>query len=1083
MYPDVHVHQNKDQKAHTSFNVGGGSTSDAPDIVEKRSIADTDQSGSAFDEEPDITEQDVLYDDALADMKSDGGRKEEEEHSMTGRSLDSETTTANSGGERRRTRHRMRQLKRIRRNQAIRHTVSALKYITMISTIVLAAGLTVLFGISRNLIVTLQNQLQLVTSAGERATMLQGLPLMARTMQLASAWNDSTSFDIAVAGMQHFASRASDLHEGLFLGFGSVTAVDDVALNAHYRTDAIDARVYVETAEPPTNTIKTTNFWDFANVAITAAFLITGPEPASTAVLPIMSQNASTPSPSPGYVIVGGSTSSSSSSPVSSSSLNDLLGLSVPTGTTLLPGYSVRSDGQLSSPWAPNGNGTVRDTSVWRFLMDNAGLLHGHACASADIELEYVVNHVAGVHTFQIVVFVLQVMLPLIMLCTVIRPLYQRLLTERSSMFGLFGVIPRKLTRDLSTMVVRLGNSRDQQSSDSNSSGSELEASDDDNEEQDLSVNVSAAVLEAIQNAADSEPGSPVTLVGDGDISKHFPGLNNPQAAPHAPVHAEIPGYPQKSISNPGASLNSGRLSLAETGKKTSASSMGQYSDTGRRTYTNASDATSVSSTSRRLPRRKSNPVVRFFKSIFSAVFFYLRLFFFLIYKVGDVALQLVLPLLSLKRPVTMPRRVGYGVLAVMVLSGLNYAISTYHLRAAEISMHHLHFGERRASNIMRILHLTQELVFAQSPLVLQQAPQPPPADSLSSTPDVNALRAAIRAMVTETQRVHDVVVLGSDFTSDLPGMGEGFLSLADMEAANLTSLSVFSSLESLGVYTRYNATGSSSSLSEDHINPLLTSLMISQHDLDSLPIGTGDGMSGNDGSIYTSLEVRNLLFAPTCLRNSGTGVGARTSKLFASAYTAWAKSRSSVDIESTLTTSWTNSSASTLPVLPPSNPLKCLSAYSRYGPYARNGLDVALRTVLDRAWMLANESLVDLGPWNSKYILLHELARADVADGLQKLRDLHVVAVSRALGIIHLSESLLYIFFLVITLGWYFALLRPFVTAVGLETSRVAALLSFLPKSVDLQKLMRLHQLATLRSKESEKTAVSRLKSDFGHA
>lgn len=47
-----------------------------------------------------------------------------------------------------------------------------------------------------------------------------------------------------------------------------------------------------------------------------------------------------------------------------------------------------------------------------------------------------------------------------------------------------------------------------------------------------------------------------------------------------------------------------------------------------------------------------------------------------------------------------------------------------------------------------------------------------------------------------------------------------------------------------------------------------------------------------------------------------------------------------------------------------------------------------------------------------------------------------------------------------------YVVLFRPYMAQIAQESGRVAALLAFLPKSVDLQKLIRVHQAHTQRQR-----------------
>ncbi|RYG56192.1 hypothetical protein EON66_03480 [archaeon] len=56
------------------------------------------------------------------------------------------------------------------------------------------------------------------------------------------------------------------------------------------------------------------------------------------------------------------------------------------------------------------------------------------------------------------------------------------------------------------------------------------------------------------------------------------------------------------------------------------------------------------------------------------------------------------------------------------------------------------------------------------------------------------------------------------------------------------------------------------------------------------------------------------------------------------------------------------------------------------------------------------------------------------------------------------MSETLIFIMYLSAIATWYLSLLRPYISQLNLEMSRVAALLSFLPVGVDLQKLMSIH-------------------------
>lgn len=55
-----------------------------------------------------------------------------------------------------------------------------------------------------------------------------------------------------------------------------------------------------------------------------------------------------------------------------------------------------------------------------------------------------------------------------------------------------------------------------------------------------------------------------------------------------------------------------------------------------------------------------------------------------------------------------------------------------------------------------------------------------------------------------------------------------------------------------------------------------------------------------------------------------------------------------------------------------------------------------------------------------------------------------------------------------------HFVLLRPYIAHISLETSRVAALLAFLPRGVDLQKLIHLYHKQKAREKDALPEAIA---------
>lgn len=89
-------------------------------------------------------------------------------------------------------------------------------------------------------------------------------------------------------------------------------------------------------------------------------------------------------------------------------------------------------------------------------------------------------------------------------------------------------------------------------------------------------------------------------------------------------------------------------------------------------------------------------------------------------------------------------------------------------------------------------------------------------------------------------------------------------------------------------------------------------------------------------------------------------------------------------------------------------------------------------------------------------------------ADGCASVRSTYLSSASAAIATIHLSESLLFLAYVTLVAAWYLVLLRPYTSQVGLETARVATLLSLLPKNVDLQKLMAIHYAFRERQRAS---------------
>jgi hypothetical protein len=317
---------------------------------------------------------------------------------------------------------------------------------------------------------------------------------------------------------------------------------------------------------------------------------------------------------------------------------------------------------------------------------------------------------------------------------------------------------------------------------------------------------------------------------------------------------------------------------------------------------------------------------------------------------------------LACKWPMSMPRKVLFSVLLLLGLLASNYATLAALNAQARSGVQYLHFESRVSVLLARARFLSQELVYAASPLVTGAAPQPPPAPAVTSTtPDPAALAAALRAVVSTAQMTHAAVLAGTAFLSPLPGTGDGVLDASELDAAGIGALAP--------APAAYGSAGAG--LDAVYWAELLAGFALSPAAAAALPAAPpASSLSGVSSALFFSDDATALLLMPQCLRAGGTLLGsaaAREQTLYAGSFDAIRRS-----VGSPFNTSW--------PVVLPANPAACPGGYLQEAALAQNGLDVALKSLFSKAWLLANQTGPQLVPWNPYHVFVQNAAALDAA-------------------------------------------------------------------------------------------------------
>jgi hypothetical protein len=292
---------------------------------------------------------------------------------------------------------------------------------------------------------------------------------------------------------------------------------------------------------------------------------------------------------------------------------------------------------------------------------------------------------------------------------------------------------------------------------------------------------------------------------------------------------------------------------------------------------------------------------------------------------------------------------------------------------------------------------------------------------------------------------------MGGGATDALAGTGDGVADAALLAAAGLPPLPA-------------GAAGAATNSAAGDRAALLVAFALSAGAeaaaLPPAPPGTTLFSLPAQGGIYYSDDAAALLLAPGCTRAGGGATlgasGARQQAAYSAAYQAR---------RANATVTW--------PVVLPANPFACPAASAGGGAAAaaQHGLDATIKAVLACAWSLANASSTAV-PWSPDAAFIQDAAALDAADGLTAVASAYEAAAESRLVAVHVASSLFFAAYLVLVAASYFALLRPYIDQIQAETSRVAALLAFLPRTVDLEKLMALHA-AMLKSKPAKSSQL----------
>lgn len=900
--------------------------------------------------------------------------------------------------ERARSKHRFKQLKRIRRNQGIRTTIARMTSLTTTLAVSVAACISAAFITSQSVLTNLEGNVDLVSAAAERAALLQQIAFLARSLQLASVLNDNSTAAIGNAALLSATNRATNLHNFLYLG------VSDSPIASHYLSPVIEIQRYIGTDSPPSYQTQKYGFWDAANMYLAAANMLVAPV-----------------------------------------------------------GSSERVAGALdASMLLDGGNVTMRDSVAWRFVMDNTGVVVAHAITSAELELEFVEGLVEVLAGLQIGAYAFLVTTILLLVQFVLRPMYAKLSRERSSMFGLFGLLPRKVTLDLASMRLRVGRA-DGGGDDADSDSS------------------------ASENSSDSEDDN--AQYGGFSVPKQHVG--GPAAPPTAPgdIKTSLALAARNSQAQSGRRSSSGREEMLSTGKPTIAlghdtdnsgdesgrprrgsssgvppviadpsdnpsvmGSQASYKQAGRyrpkgmrgskawnsnnslrqTTDTSDSEADAVQLMAGGSPcalcmTRWKLVIILSVKLAISSIF------------------AIIGPLLTFRRPVSTPRKLGYSVLALLGLLSINLAVSRTELLQARSGILHSHYDDRVSTFFGRIRFLAQEMAFLDSPGIRDLQPQPAPAPNvLSTNPSIAALRLGMRSAVSLAQRNVDAL-LSSAVVTKMPGTGDGFLDMSFLAEVSLTAFAAESAelvFENAHPDSTIDEVNKAALQSAFFLSDSVTSklLHVKAADLDDL--------MDNPLASPTLLSTE---FKPSCLRTGGTILGPEASAIMTHKY----KQSGQDTVSPTVLVYPLNYS---FPVIIPADTYNCLPASNPMAPYLNNGFDVAVRSVLQQAWLFANETQSVLVPWNHRYRFIQSASQLELSDACELLRSEHVDVAKTSLKLLHLSETIIFVLCIMLSLTWYFALLRPYISHLSFEMSRVAALLSFLPASIDLQKLIKIH-------------------------
>eukprot|EP00899_Mesostigma_viride_P016287 jgi/Mesvir1/2465/Mv09995-RA.3 len=130
----------------------------------------------------------------------------------------------------------------------------------------------------------------------------------------------------------------------------------------------------------------------------------------------------------------------------------------------------------------------------------------------------------------------------------------------------------------------------------------------------------------------------------------------------------------------------------------------------------------------------------------------------------------------------------------------------------------------------------------------------------------------------------------------------------------------------------------------------------------------------------------------------------------------------------------------------PPSHP---------YYAETNNGLDVLVNAYLKRATLLLNDGRDGLSIENERFRFIWEVNPQDIEFGIAKSIAIYLDDSHWAYRVDQLAQIILFVATFVGAWFFYFHILKPFFRATHYETKHVAELLSLLPKSVSVPKLV----------------------------